>query len=605
MEQDSRDHHRRASNASSPEGSDSKTSNRSKANIRVSLACVQCRNKHVKCDATLPACKRCQSEGKACFYAKSRRGIRDPKKRSLISDNPPGTTAQSLFTPHNAPCKPAPFKYTDDLPHDWCVDWRLRRPSSSLHQGESLLDVFYSSFHRAHPVLPPQRFLVEYANAQPNDYQFLVSVVKFCASLYVDDVATSELRETAYSAACGALPFTVQTVQGLLLLCIAAFGEMKFEHHTSFVHRALGMAIELGMQRKSFADQAQDRILAESYRRTWWALHTVQYSMRLVSDAPTTPTAEGCESDVDLPCEQWEYDSGVIPPPISRLEYETRASLSHAESSSGALNVELCGIHTELVLPYLGAADEGRPALFDRADSRICDFLRRVPQWKMDLVDPDGMVDTVLFHAVALAHIDRLRLRRSAPRYGLNLREYFPLGPSSGPNRKAQAVKSFGWNPYSPEIQAANSFCDLFRYPFPPRIMRPSLVPGILRVALTYLDACVFLGLDSPALREKLDMLVQILSAHGKIWPLSQKVADEIRAVATEYLPPRMNQGWLSGGVKPYTYEPVANPLVAHSPLPLQPGDMGFGVMYPDMAVMQEWNPNNSWENLALASSHL
>lgn len=65
-----------------------------KGGIRVSLACLpvrsttllirdsianmeQCRSRHVKCGAEVPACSRCQQDDKPCFYAKSRRGMRD------------------------------------------------------------------------------------------------------------------------------------------------------------------------------------------------------------------------------------------------------------------------------------------------------------------------------------------------------------------------------------------------------------------------------------------------------------------------------------------------------------------------------------------------
>jgi hypothetical protein len=43
----------------------------------------KCRSRHVKCGAELPGCSRCATDDKPCFYAKSRRGMRDrnaPKK---------------------------------------------------------------------------------------------------------------------------------------------------------------------------------------------------------------------------------------------------------------------------------------------------------------------------------------------------------------------------------------------------------------------------------------------------------------------------------------------------------------------------------------------
>jgi hypothetical protein len=61
-------------------------------------------------------------------------------------------------------------------------------------------------------------------------------------------------------------------------------------------------------------------------------------------------------------------------------------------------------------------------------------------------------------------------------------------------------------------------------------------LPGLLRVALAYLDACVFQGLDTPVFREKLHMLLRIMTVHGETWPISLKIAEEIREVEREYL---------------------------------------------------------------------
>jgi hypothetical protein len=75
--------------------------------VRVSLACVpvsyilivcndrglimpQCRSRHVKCGAETPSCSRCLQDDKPCFYAKSRRGMRDknaPQKRATMREN--------------------------------------------------------------------------------------------------------------------------------------------------------------------------------------------------------------------------------------------------------------------------------------------------------------------------------------------------------------------------------------------------------------------------------------------------------------------------------------------------------------------------------------
>lgn len=187
---------------------------------------------------------------------------------------------------------------------------------------------------------------------------------------------------------------------------------------------------------------------------------------------------------------------------------------------------------------------------------------------------------------------NRLRLRQSAPRSGLNIREYFPLGPAKGPDRKGQLVKTFGWSPNPIEIQAANSYCDLFRRPFPTRSLRSVFAVGTLRVALAYLDACVFLGLDSPVFRERINRLVQILTTHGETWPLSRKVAEDIKFVAKEYLTPRISRSWRPGISESEAWASVPSSLLSEASH-LTP-NFGFEPYHPVYQV-DAWPMNDSW----------
>jgi hypothetical protein len=136
----------------------------------------------------------------------------------------------------------------------------------------------------------------------------------------------------------------------------------------------------------------------------------------------------------------------------------------------------------------------------------------------------------------------RLRLHQYSDRQSLDIRHSFSLrqcfgqGPARGPHRQAQRIKSFGWNAIPTDVQAANNLCDLFRHSFPIKNLSPMCAPGLLCAARAYLDACVFLGLDTPVYREKLNILMHILTAHGETWTLSRKVVEEVREVQKEYL---------------------------------------------------------------------
>ncbi|KAI0126510.1 hypothetical protein BJ170DRAFT_628962 [Xylariales sp. AK1849] len=577
---------RQSSTISSLEDVDAISATQSKAAIRVSKACVQCRSKHVRCDATTPACMRCTMSRQPCFYAKSRRGIRDPKKRSLISDKPPTLldTGPLLNLPDTLPAQ-VPSHYLYDLSG---LNLDCHRSASPTREENSSLNAYFTYFHPSHSVLLPKRFFLKHAESYPTSMDFLLSVVKFMGSLYLSRVSSEELREAAFAAACGPLPMTPQSVQGLLILSIAALGEMKIEYQNGWMNRAISMALEIGMQHKVYADTTSDPVLAESYRRTYWGLFT-QDCVRDARDCMNATPLHELLNGVDLPCEEWEYDTGRIPQPISLAQYDVCNNLVSAQFSSWAYLVDLCRISSNLILPYNDAPEEKKAELFERADSRICDWLIRVPRWKMDLVDPNGVSDMILFHSIAFAQQNRLKIRQCAARQSLDLRQCFPLGPARGPHRQAQKVKGFGWNAIPIEVQAANSICELFRHSFPIEGLSPHSLPGLLGAALAYLDACVFLGLDTPAVREKLNMLLHILTVHGETWAISRKIAEEVREVAREYLslPHSRNQtscgdAWMAPITTGSMSEDV--PFTANFDFPL----------YPEVNHLDHWTtPSN------------
>ena len=61
------------------------TTNGVPAKSAISVACMWCRSKHLKCDGGV-RCSRCQAEGLLCSYPKSRRGFKGPRKaKALLS----------------------------------------------------------------------------------------------------------------------------------------------------------------------------------------------------------------------------------------------------------------------------------------------------------------------------------------------------------------------------------------------------------------------------------------------------------------------------------------------------------------------------------------
>ncbi|TQN67256.1 hypothetical protein CSHISOI_08203 [Colletotrichum shisoi] len=79
------------------------------------------------------------------------------------------------------------------------------------------------------------------------------------------------------------------------------------------------MALELGMQEKEFADAEHDRFISESFRRTYWALYW-HGNMRAMREESPTFTLLGVVATTELPCEEWEYQSGARDPSIFIVE---------------------------------------------------------------------------------------------------------------------------------------------------------------------------------------------------------------------------------------------------------------------------------------------
>jgi hypothetical protein len=299
---------------------------RSKATIRASLACVQCRSKHMKCDGGLPSCSRCQSDLRECRYAKSRRGLKDSDKRDLdrteatvASSSPPSPLSLS---PTHSPVRSSldtlgPMRSVHNVKHYTVPHlpegWSTNADHCQRFRPESfLLDLYYENFHAAHSWLPPRQHMLSRLRTHPAELRLLANVVAYIGSLYTSEIDTCFLREKAGSMAGGSLPSTIWTVQGLLCLSAACIGEGQPQAATGYLERAATLALDLGLQHKSFADAEQDAVLAESFRRTYWALYCHGALGSLRSDSNGFILASTVAT-VEFPCSEWDYQCLVSP----------------------------------------------------------------------------------------------------------------------------------------------------------------------------------------------------------------------------------------------------------------------------------------------------
>lgn len=290
--------------------------------VRVSLACVQCRSRHVRCDAATPVCGRCRSDGSRCVYLPSRR-----KGRSRGSQAQAQGQARTAITPLAASSGPA--QDASAPPLDWGIllgpfpdtpadilSSAETSPSSYTASKGPLLDLYYANFHNAHPFVLPSWFLEQKLAVDLPDVRTLVLVMQFVGSLYTDSVSSGELEEDVRNAILAHERLnTGFIVQALLLYAICVYWRNEVQRSQGILQSATLKAIDLGMNRENYAvsNSRGDAILAESWRRTWWQLYLTDLHVAAIARHTSFRTSQRMvETTVKLPCEEADYKEGVI-----------------------------------------------------------------------------------------------------------------------------------------------------------------------------------------------------------------------------------------------------------------------------------------------------
>ena len=335
-------------------GGGGSNSRQSRTVHRVSLACMQCRSRHMKCDAQKPYCSRCTAEGILCTYAKSRRrGHRRTKvseergsahqsdvgntglnidqrtsHRSSISISSP-MSSSSGFGPSHTLSSPNTDASNPSMGAMMGHRGGLNIGRQSSHfgtnsgSGDDLLGLYYNFFHKAHPCVLPRWPLERHFAADPLSFNPLILVMQYIGSRYSNTVSSDGYRDLVAEAlpigTNSELPATPHQVQALLLYAIAIYWCDEAKTATNLIGKVIHRAKEFHMHQSSFAMQhsRNDPLLEESWRRTWWLIYiteghiaglTRQYPTRIGNVTITTM----------LPCEEEAYESGVSLPELPK-----------------------------------------------------------------------------------------------------------------------------------------------------------------------------------------------------------------------------------------------------------------------------------------------
>jgi hypothetical protein len=154
--------------------------------------------------------------------------------------------------------------------------------------------------------------LAQQVEKNPDFSGELILMITFIGSLYVHDPLSNKYRQEAEEALEHPLSPNGFSVQALMLLALTLEWTGENERAAVILEQAKAMGLEIGMQRRDFASYhgRGDEMLEESWRRTWWELFLADALFAGIRHLPTF-TFWGIETDVDIPCEEELYITGV------------------------------------------------------------------------------------------------------------------------------------------------------------------------------------------------------------------------------------------------------------------------------------------------------
>lgn len=517
----------------------------------VLLACIQCRQKHLKCDAKVPVCGRCDKTKSQCQYKPSRRGYKDSSKRSRIdfeeresldSGQPQrnGSPTDIQIQPHwpfspNSGGTPGrssslgEHQSIDQLNHDWDALLSLEHvPIAPTEQDEHLFNLYYAFFHSAHPILPPLCLLNRY-NRIP---LYLEVVVKFIASHFTTDVDSDAYR-TIVEAALIDAPNTFYKVQALLLFSIALHSRNEREGALESATKAVALARELGMNHPAYARTfgMQNPTQEESLRRTWWELYALD-CLLAAFDGKDASGTDIVDSGMPLPSDELTYNEGRADPlaPTAVQFYSRAFAEDEREFSSFSQRIEAIRI-LRRVLSLGRVGESNSEDRVDLIDASISSWFFLLPETKSEVIRRDGSVDEMLFQAYMIIHSASIFLH--FPRSNL-------LSPSVAVAEILCAERGNATLPASTHqthalkaIKAADEISSLASLPISSPEHTPFFICALAVSAIVQLSICsanATRRLD-PRL-DKVTLSIGLLKSLNRTWTVSQQILRQIRGVA-------------------------------------------------------------------------
>ncbi|KFY14410.1 hypothetical protein V492_02632 [Pseudogymnoascus sp. VKM F-4246] len=535
--------------------STSSTTSRPRPKTRVSLACIPCRSRHTKCDATVPACTQCLGTGRTCVYAESRRGrgkqavleqrqllsnvemqLEREERQSKSASDAASATHSIHSTGSSLDLRMSPIGGSPMGIFNGSIVGPISEPESS----SKLLDMYYDFFHDAHPYVLPRKFLDRRLQLDSASLRHILPVLEFIGSLFARSPNKKAMQERAESLLLvDFLPANGFSVQALLSFAIAVHSCDEFVKARGILDRAISMALRIGMNSEDFAISNADgcTILAESWRRTWWYLYLTDGIFSGIRHLESFELRD-IKSDVNLPCEDSNYNSGDIPRPYTLEEYNSREFAGEdIKFSSFAYLVDVGHIVGAVLALGTKPGSAFEPDVVS-ADARLMNWIMYLPKEKQLIVQDPGKVDEVMFQAIMLYNTLKVYLHRprSQLAYG-SIEQCSRCAPPPSEKHVEDEQRSFDFHT-TKVLEAAEAGTGLFTLPSPFTTHSPLAICGLTLLILAQISACRFKlkGAEYKAARDRVRLGLGAIKVLGEVWAIGQVTVGEIQIIARDVL---------------------------------------------------------------------
>ncbi|KAL4820613.1 hypothetical protein BDW67DRAFT_172776 [Aspergillus spinulosporus] len=511
-----------------------------------SLACLSCRQRHVKCDAVLPACTRCRTAGSECQYVRSRRGLRSHDKKSLskpLDENvfsiradtmpdwldagfPSDVSIETLLPPHDG-----------SIVQDFSFDETFALPEAELFTPkvayDPMIQLYYENFHPSHPFMVPRRALgTSLGFLIPPQ---LLSVMRYVGAHYYPDPALKQgFRQAAFDAPSDQSVEAGFKVQSLLLLAITDHSLCHEQSAHRLIQTAVNLALETGMNRRRFASEHSygHSVLEESWRRTYWELYVVDGLLAAMREQSSFRLYHQ-PVNVQLPCDEKMYKGDETLESLQNnwslgQDFSTFAYRISAMQKLGAV----LGLNRSL--------EDGVESHIETIDAHLASSLMVLPPLHGEGYD-SSYQDEMIFQAQMILYLALIYLHH--PRSGMRFASFHANPPTTCTRLQlpeTSTTQSYCDSELRPSqsldlhshklLRAADLLSGLATLPSPIHRRTPFFTCALAMCIIVHTAALLLVvgSEKQEAIKARIQLSIGGLNVLGRTWPLSNSVRQQM-----------------------------------------------------------------------------